>query len=31
MQRINPAKLHLSKRTALQPRDREKHFLVTEL
>lgn len=31
MQRINPAKLHLSKWTAVQPVNREKHFLVTEL
>lgn len=31
MHRINPAKLHLSKWTALQPVNREKHFLVTEL
>lgn len=31
MHRINPAKLHLSKWTAVQPRNREKHFLVTEL
>lgn len=31
MNRINPAKLLLSKWTATQPRDKEKHFLVTEL
>ncbi len=31
MHRLNPAKLHLSKWTAVQPREREKHFLVTEL
>lgn len=31
MHRFNPAKLHLSKWTAVQPREREKHFLVTEL
>ncbi|MCQ4347543.1 TIGR02450 family Trp-rich protein [Pseudomonas stutzeri] len=31
MHRINPAKLQLSKWTAVQPVDREKHFLVTEL
>lgn len=29
--RINPRKLLLSKWTARQPRNREKHFLVTEL
>lgn len=29
--RINPRKLLLSKWTARQPRDREKHFMVTEL
>jgi tryptophan-rich hypothetical protein len=29
--RINPQKLLLSKWTAAQPQDREKHFLVTEL
>ncbi len=27
--RLNPEKLLLSKWTAVQPRDREKHFLVT--
>lgn len=31
MNRINPAKLLLSKWTAAQPRHKEKHFLVTEL
>ncbi|KMT55250.1 MAG: TIGR02450 family Trp-rich protein [Thermomonas sp.] len=31
MNRINPAKLLLSKWTAAQPRNKEKHFLVTEL
>ncbi|AIG04880.1 Tryptophan-rich protein (DUF2389) [Pseudomonas fluorescens] len=31
MNRINPAKLLLSKWTATQPRYKEKHFLVTEL
>ncbi|MBS7661894.1 TIGR02450 family Trp-rich protein [Pseudomonas lalucatii] len=29
--RLNPAKLPLSKWTAVHPRDREKHFLVVEL
>ena len=29
MNRINPRKLELSKWTAVRPRDREKHFLVT--
>jgi len=29
--RINPSKLRLSKWTATQPQNREKHFLVTEL
>jgi len=29
--RINPRKLLLSKWTAAHPRNREKHFLVTEL
>lgn len=29
--RLNPAKLRLSKWTAVSPRDREKHFLVTDL
>jgi tryptophan-rich hypothetical protein len=29
MNHINPYKLQLSKWTALQPRNREKHFLVT--
>jgi tryptophan-rich hypothetical protein len=29
--RINPGKLRLSKWTAAQPQNREKHFLVTEL
>lgn len=31
MNRINPAKLLLSKWTATHPRHKEKHFLVTEL
>ena len=31
MNRINPSKLLLSKWTAAQPQNREKHFLVTEL
>ena len=31
MNRINPSKLLLSKWTAAHPRNREKHFLVTEL
>ncbi|RON51280.1 TIGR02450 family Trp-rich protein [Pseudomonas frederiksbergensis] len=31
MNRINPGKLLLSKWTAAQPQNREKHFLVTEL
>ncbi|MBB6288778.1 MULTISPECIES: TIGR02450 family Trp-rich protein [unclassified Pseudomonas] len=31
MNRINPAKLLLSKWTAARPRNKEKHFLVTEL
>ncbi|MBK5513859.1 TIGR02450 family Trp-rich protein [Pseudomonas sp. TH15] len=31
MNRINPSKLRLSKWTAAQPQNREKHFLVTEL
>ena len=30
-QHLNPGKLLLSKWTARQPRNREKHFLVTEL
>ena len=29
--RLNPAKLRLSKWTAVVPRDREKHFIVVEL
>ncbi|MGG2399338.1 TIGR02450 family Trp-rich protein [Pseudomonas sp. SH1-B] len=29
--RLNPRKLLLSKWTAAQPRNRERHFLVTEL
>jgi tryptophan-rich hypothetical protein len=29
--RLNPRKLLLSKWTAVQPQNREKHFLVTEL
>jgi tryptophan-rich hypothetical protein len=31
MNRINPAKLLLSKWTAALPKNKEKHFLVTEL
>lgn len=31
MNQINPRKLLLSKWTAAHPRNREKHFLVTEL
>ncbi|WP_286237549.1 TIGR02450 family Trp-rich protein [Neptuniibacter halophilus] len=31
MNRINPAKLHNSKWTAVKPLNREKHFLVTEM
>lgn len=31
MNRLNPNKLLLSKWTAAQPKNREKHFLVTEL
>ncbi|MFI8482935.1 TIGR02450 family Trp-rich protein [Pseudomonas sp. NPDC078700] len=31
MQPINPQKLLLSKWTAANPRNREKHFIVTEL
>ncbi len=31
MHRINPEKLLLSKWTALQPKNKERHFLVTEL
>ena len=31
MNRINPAKLMKSKWTALEPRNKEKHFLVTEI
>ncbi|MEN4753175.1 TIGR02450 family Trp-rich protein [Pseudomonas sp. Ps21-P2] len=31
MNRINPRKLLLSKWTAASPKNREKHFLVTEL
>lgn len=31
MNRLNPTKLLLSKWTAALPRNREKHFLVTEL
>lgn len=31
MNRFNPRKLKLSKWTACQPKNREKHFLVTEL
>jgi len=29
--RLNPAKLLLSKWTAVTPRNREKHFMVTQL
>ena len=31
MNKFNPAKLHLSKWTAVHPRNREKHFVVTKL
>jgi tryptophan-rich hypothetical protein len=31
MNRFNPAKLQLSKWTALIPRNREKHFIVTKV
>ncbi|AUZ44690.1 MULTISPECIES: TIGR02450 family Trp-rich protein [Pseudomonas] len=31
MNRLNPAKLLLSKWTATSPKNKEKHFLVTEL
>ena len=31
MNRINPSKLLLSKWTAARPRNKEKHFLVTDL
>ncbi|KQM52807.1 hypothetical protein ASE80_05185 [Pseudomonas sp. Leaf15] len=31
MNRLNPKKLLLSKWTAARPRNKEKHFLVTEL
>lgn len=31
MNRLNPAKLHNSKWTAVTPVNREKHFLVSEL
>ena len=31
MNRVNPAKLLLSKWTAARPRNKEKHFLVTEV
>lgn len=31
MNRINPAKLHNSKWTAVTPLNREKHFLVSEI
>ena len=31
MNRLNPAKLLLSKWTAAHPRNKEKHFLVTQL
>lgn len=31
MNRINPAKLMKSKWTALEPSNKEKHFLVTEI
>lgn len=29
--RLNPRKLHLSKWTAVQPRNKEKHFIVTRI
>lgn len=29
--RLNPRKLHLSKWTAAQPRNKEKHFIVTRV
>lgn len=29
--RLNPRKLHLSKWTAVQPRNKEKHFIVTRV
>lgn len=29
--KLNPRKLHLSKWTALQPQDKEKHFLVVRV
>lgn len=31
MNRINPKKLHHSKWTAVQPQNKEKHFLVTDV
>jgi len=31
MNQINPRKLELSKWTAIEPRDRERHFLVSEV
>ncbi|MGK9063863.1 TIGR02450 family Trp-rich protein [Stutzerimonas chloritidismutans] len=31
MNRFNPAKLNLSKWTAVQPRQKEKHFIVIDL
>ncbi len=31
MNKFNPMKLMLSKWTAVQPKNREKHFIVTEL
>jgi tryptophan-rich hypothetical protein len=31
MNKFNPAKLYLSKWTAVHPRNREKHFVVTRL
>lgn len=31
MNAINPSKLHHSKWTAVQPRNKEKHFMVTQL
>lgn len=31
MNRINPRKLELSKWTAVAPRDKQKHFVVTEV
>lgn len=31
MNRINPAKLRLSKWTAIKPKNKEKHFLVSDI